>query len=236
MTAVALACAVAVPLAAQAQQQATGEYSRAPVRDPDFRMSRRVLSWAELRTKNIVMQRRDYSCGAAALATLLKYHLGDNVTEDGVLDGLDEILTPEQIQDRIKNGLALADLRRVAVAGGYEAVVTRLSFDQLAQAKVPLLVGIQEGKYKHFVVYRGTNYRWVYLADPIRGQIHLTPCEFVKQWQKNLAMAVGKPGEEVPKTHALSLTSCDLYWGEVNDELIRTLPQDTVTRPFLPHR
>lgn len=210
---------------AQQQQRNSCCILRAPVRDSNHEFSQRVWSWTELRTKNIVMQRRDYSCGAAALATIVKYHLGDNVDEDYFLDGLDKLLTPEQIQDRIKNGLSLADLRRVAVADGYEAVVTRLTFDQLAEAKVPLLVGIAEGKYKHFVVYRGTNYRWVYLADPIRGQVHLTPCEFVQQWQQHLALAVGKPGQDVPKTHALSLTDCDLYWGKNTDQLIRTLPQ-----------
>jgi predicted double-glycine peptidase len=228
MTALAVACVAAMPAGIRAEQkQKTALYPRAPVRDPDFTTSTRVWSWAELRAKNIVMQQRDYSCGAAALATLLRYHLGDNVTEDGVLNGLDQFLTPAEVQDRIKNGLALADLRRVAVAAGYEAVVTKLTFDQLAEAKVPLLVGIEEGKYKHFVVYRGTNYRWVYLADPIRGQIRLTPCDFVKQWQKNLALAVGKPGKDVPKTHALSLTDCDLYWGETTDQLIRTVPERT---------
>jgi predicted double-glycine peptidase len=230
IAALVLACATALPAVVHGQGQQkkkTPQYPRAPIRDPDFRTSRRVLSWAELRTRNIVMQRRDYSCGAAALATLLRYYLGDNVTEDSVLNGLDQILTLDQIRDRIKNGLSLADLRRVTVAGGYEAVVTRLTFEQLGKARVPLLVGIEEGKFKHFVVYRGMNDRWVYLADPMRGQIRLTPCQFTKQWQKNLALAAAKPGKDVPTKHALSLSDCDLYWGETSDQLLRTVPERT---------
>jgi predicted double-glycine peptidase len=170
-----------------------------------------------MRKYHIVMQRRDYSCGAAALATMVRYYLGDPVDEDFFLNRLDAILTPQEVADRIQNGLALADLRRVADKTGYEAVVTRLSFDKLAEAKVPLLVGIDEDDFKHFVVYRGTNYRWVYLADPIRGHIRVTPGHFVCIWQKNLALAVAKPGVDVPEVHGLSLTPCDLFWGETSD-------------------
>jgi predicted double-glycine peptidase len=216
-----------LPVAAQERQ--TVRFPRAPVRDPDHVFSQRVWSWKELRTRNIVMQRRDYSCGAAALATMARYYLGDSVDEDYFLDILDELLTREEIVDRIKNGLALSDLRRAADKAGYEAVVTKLTFEKLADAKVPLLVGITEGEYKHFVVYRGTNFRWVYLADPIRGHIRLTPNEFNRQWQKNLALAISKPDQDVPKTHGLSLTEGDLFWGETSDQLLRTLSERDAT-------
>lgn len=204
-----------------------GQYpgGRVPVRDPEHTFQKRVCSWQELRTHNIVMQTRDYSCGAAALATMARYYLGDPVTEDYFLNRLDALLTPEEVRDRIKNGLALADLRRVADKTGYEAVVTKLSFTKLAEAKVPLLLGIDEDGYKHFVVYRGTNYRWVYLADPIRGQIRVTPRHFICIWQKNLALAISKPGVDVPKVHGLSLTPCDLFYGETSDQLLRTQPE-----------
>ena len=51
----------------------------------------RGLAGAE--TPNIVMQKTDYSCGAAALATICKYYWGDNVDEDLFLRSLDGILT-----------------------------------------------------------------------------------------------------------------------------------------------
>lgn len=212
-----------------AEEQQTVQYPRAPVRDPDHVFSKRVWSWKELRTRNIVMQRRDYSCGAAALATMARYYLDDPVDEDFFLDKLDKLLTRKEVEDRIKNGLALSDLRRVADNAGYEAVVTKLTFEKLSEAKVPLLVGITDGEFKHFVVYRGTNFRWVYLADPIRGHIRLTPNEFNRQWQKNLALAISKPDQDVPKTHGLSLTEGDLYWGETSDQLLRTMSERDAT-------
>ncbi len=231
MTALTLA-AIWVGLAA-AEEQRTEWIPRAPVRDPEHVFARRVWSWRELRTQNIVMQRRDYSCGAAALATLARYYLGDqHASEDYFLDALDGLLTQQEIEDRIENGLALSDLRRVADKTGYEAVVTELSFEKLSEAKVPLLVGIAEDEYKHFVVYRGTNFRWVFLADPIRGHIRLTPNQFIRQWQKNLALAISKPNQDVPKTHALSLSEGDVFWGETTDQLLRTRSErDLTIRP-----
>ncbi len=87
------------------------------------------------------MQKRDFSCGAAALATLAKYYWGDDVTEDHFLRGLDGLLTREEVVDRIKNGLALTDLKKAADKVGYNASIGRLTFQQLTEAKVPLLVG-----------------------------------------------------------------------------------------------
>ena len=78
----ALVGAMAVPslLPAQADQP------RAPLRDQRHEVEVYVPSWKELQRRNIVMQTRDYSCGAAALATVLRYYWGDPVGEDDVLD------------------------------------------------------------------------------------------------------------------------------------------------------
>ena len=46
------------------------------------------------------MQTRDYSCGAAALATILRYYWGDRVGEDDVLLVLLKTLSPEETKDR----------------------------------------------------------------------------------------------------------------------------------------
>lgn len=195
-----------------------------PIRDPGHIASRYVWSWQALKERNVVMQKRDYSCGAAALATLLKYHLGDPVTEDQVLGVLDHLLTLEEVRDRIENGLAMSDLRKAAVKMDYQSVVAKMTLEQLFKAKTPLVVGITEKEYKHFVVYRGTDYRYVYLADPIRGNHRMLINEFAQQWQKNLALAVAKPDEEVRTTSPLMLSGRDIFLGETNEQLLRTVP------------
>ncbi len=201
-----------------------------PVRDGKHIFSRRVRDYRSLKRRNIVMQRRDYSCGAAALATVAKYYWEDNVDEEFFLTILDLILTPEEAEDRVENGLAMADLRKAAVKAGYKAVVGKLSFEKLGGSKVPLIVGITVNDYDHFVVYRGTDGRRVYLADPIRGNLRVPSHVFIKQWQKNAVLAIIKPGKQVKKYSQLSIRGDELFLGEINDQVIRTAGERPITR------
>jgi len=200
---------------------------RSPVRDGARVFQRRVWSWKELHEQNIVMQKRDFSCGAAALATILQYYWGDPVTELQVLTKFDDLFTQDEVRDRIQNGLTLTDLRRAAVKLGYEASIGTLRFDQLGESKVPLIVGITVGEFKHFVVYRGHDGYYAYLADPARGNIRVPISEFVAQWQKNAVLVVAKPGAEPKDWSPLSLRPEEIYHGELN----RVEIQKRLTRP-----
>jgi uncharacterized protein len=196
-----------------------------PVRDPDHTFQLRIRDWLELKQRNIVMQRRDYSCGAAALATVGRYYWGDNVDEDLFLRSLDSILTDEEIVDRIENGLAMSDLRRAAVDVGYQAVVGKTTFEKLLEVKVPVIVGISPEGHDHFVVFRGTDGMWVWVADPIRGNIRMPVQEFTKQWQENAILAIHKKGEKVKTTSPLHVSAEEKQFGETNKQLIRTQAQ-----------
>jgi predicted double-glycine peptidase len=202
-----------------------------PVRDPQHGFQLRVRDWLELKRRNIVMQRRDYSCGAAALATVGKYYWGDNVDEDLFLRSLDSILSNKEIADRIKNGLAMSDLRKAAVDVGYQAVVGKLTFEKLAESKVPVIVGISPGGHDHFVVYRGTDGMWVYVADPIRGNVRMPIREFTKQWQQNAILVIHKPGQKVKTTSPLHVTWEETQLGMTNDQWIRTQAQREAATP-----
>ena len=207
------------------------EPSGAPVRDADRRFRRKVRNYKDLKRQNIVMQQRDYSCGAAALATVSRYYWGDNVDEEFFLTILDHILTLEEAKDRVENGLAMSDLRRAAVEAGYKAIVGKVSFEKLTESKVPLIVGITVDGYDHFVVYRGTDGLYVYLADPIRGNLRIRSHEFIKQWQKNAILAIAKPGTKVKEYSRLSITGEELFLGKINDQVIRTAAERPITRP-----
>ena len=202
-----------------------------PVRDGDHVFQKRVRNYRELKRQNIVMQRRDYSCGAAALATVAYYYWGDNVDEEFFLAILDHLLTAEEAKDRVENGLAMSDLRRAAVEAGYKAIVGKVSFEKLTESKVPLVVGITVDDYDHFVVYRGTDGIYVYLADPIRGNLRVRTHVFIKQWQKNAILAIAKPGTKVKEYSRLSITGEELFLGKLNDQVIRTAGPRQITRP-----
>jgi uncharacterized protein len=194
----------------------------APIRDSEHWFQLKVPNYVTIRNRNIVMQQRDFSCGAACLATICRYYWGDDVTELMVLEALDQLLTPKEADDRIKNGLAMSDLRRAAVKLGYQSVVGTTTFAKLGEMKVPAIVGIQPEGHKHFVVLKGIFGEYVYLADPIRGNIRMPVWEFVQQWQKNAILVVAKPGEKVKKFSPLSLTEADICRGELNKQIIRS--------------
>jgi predicted double-glycine peptidase len=195
-----------------------------PIRDPEHTFQIYVRDWQELKHRNIVMQRRDFSCGAACLATVGKYYWGDNVDEDLFLRALDGILSDEEIVDRIENGLAMTDLRKAAVDVGYQAVVGKTTFAKLMEVKVPVIVGIKPEGHDHFVVYRGTDGMWVYVADPIRGNLRMPICEFTKQWQENAILVIHKPGKKVRTSSPLSVTWEEIHRGDTTDQWIRTQP------------
>jgi uncharacterized protein len=194
---------------------------RAPLRDPDHVFREWVWSWKDIRDRNVVKQNRDYSCGAASLCTLLQFYWGDKVNEQKVLDALDAMLKPAERKERIKNGLSLTDLRRVSVKLGYLASIGTLTFEQLSQSKIPVLVPLTIGKFNHFVVYRGTDGLYAYLADPARGNVRTRIDEFNKQWQKNAILVIAKKDQDLRENAPLSLTAPEVYLGTLNKVIIQ---------------
>jgi uncharacterized protein len=73
-----------------------------------------VRSVLELRRENVMIQKWDLSCGAAALGTLLRYQFGEPVTEKEIARGLmrraEYIGHPELVQ--LREGFSLLDLKR----------------------------------------------------------------------------------------------------------------------------
>ena len=201
---------------------AEAQHYRAPVRDPNHTFQRGVMSYQELQRRNIVMQRRDFSCGAAALATLVRYYWGDPVTEETFLQAIDVLLTdPAERRERIENGLTMTDLRRAAVAEGYLATIGRLTFQKLRESRAPVIVGIVVGEYDHFVVYRGADDYYVYMADPARGNIRIPIWEFMQQWQENAVLIVAKPGVDPPDVSPLAVRGTERSIGLLNRQNVR---------------
>jgi hypothetical protein len=141
-----------------------------------------AMSLKDLRDQNVVKQRFDFSCGAAALATLLRYGFGDSVTESQILVELFNLLSEEEKTAARSMGFSLLHLQRVAQARGYNAQGFRLEPEQLSMLGGPVIVFIEPRGYKHFAVLRGMSGDRVYLADPSRGNIRLPAYSFLKSW------------------------------------------------------
>jgi predicted double-glycine peptidase len=141
-----------------------------------------LKSMKDLRDQKLVKQRFDYSCGAAALATVLRYGFGDEVTERDILKELFDLLPEDEEGLRRKEGFSLLDLQHVAQARGYKAQGFRLEPQYLAKLGGPVIVFIEPRGYKHFAVLRGVRGDRVYLADPSRGNLRMPAYRFLDSW------------------------------------------------------
>lgn len=141
-----------------------------------------LRSWKALRDENLVVQRFDYSCGSAALATLMRYGYGHEVGERDILNAVFEALSGDEAALRKDEGLSLLDLQRVAEARGFRAQGFKLLPENLPKLKGPVIVFISPRGYDHFAVLRGVRGSRVYLADPSRGNLRLPAYRFLDDW------------------------------------------------------
>lgn len=163
-----------------------------------------VKTWKELQEKNIVMQKYDYSCGAASLATLMRYYFQEDVTEQSLLDEIERIFSAEEISIIEDKGLSFLELEKISQAKGYQTASVRLNFSALRELSGPVLVYVQPNGYKHFAILRGVVEDRVFLADPSRGNIRMSVYEFGKEW-KGETLVLGKEGFGLPQHHPLSI-------------------------------
>lgn len=161
----------------------------------------------ELRDRAVVKQKLDYSCGAAALATLLRYYYGEDTTEQEILNRLNSILvnlTQEQWARKKRIGFSLLDLKKVAEQKGYRAAGFELTIDQLKQLAAPVLIYVHPFGYHHFAVLRGIAGDRVYLADPGRGNLRMSLSRFQDEYG-GVIFVLGRPGEESLVSYPLAL-------------------------------
>lgn len=161
---------------------ATGLSAQITIGASGLRADRPMRSMKDLRDAGVVKQRFDFSCGAAALATMLRYGFGDEVTERQILVDLFTGLSDDDKRTAERTGFSLLDLQRVARTRGYEAEGFRLEPGELPMLAGPVIVFIEPRGYKHFAVLRGIRGDRVYLADPSRGNIRMPMHAFLDSW------------------------------------------------------
>jgi len=143
-----------------------------------------VRSLLEMRHHDVIIQSWDLSCGAAALATLLRYEWGDPVTEKQVANGLmarkEYIKNPSIVQ--VREGFSLLDLKRYVQAHGFKGEgFGHLDFNDLIE-NAPIMVPVDALGYNHFVIFRGVIGNRVLLADPAWGNRTMTIDKFKRMW------------------------------------------------------
>jgi predicted double-glycine peptidase len=145
--------------------------------------------------RNIVRQAYDYSCGSAALTTVLQHYLGRNFQERQVMEGLLHYGENERIVDR--RGFSMLDMKRLVTALGFPAGGFKAELKDLIELDHPAIVPIHYAGFKHFVVVKTVKDGRVYIADPSKGNITFTLSRFEEKWDQNVLFVIF-PGNTKP--------------------------------------
>lgn len=161
-----------------------------------------VRSVLDLRFRNMVRQNTDYSCGAAALATILTYYFGEEASEETILNRILSGADEETLKRIMKSGLSLLDLKNFAESLGYRGKGYRLDEAALKRLDRPAIGLVNARGYNHFVVITGIGDGKVYIADPVKGNLVRHFGEFRKMWN-GIVLVFENKGEEKIKSHQL---------------------------------
>jgi predicted double-glycine peptidase len=146
-----------------------------------------VKSMRELRFTSTTRQQYDFSCGSAALATLLTYHYGYPISETTAFKAMWDNGDQNKIR---REGFSLLDMQRYLATIGFKADGFQVPLQKLFDSKLPAIVLISEKGYNHFVVIKGADDGRVLLGDPSSGTRSVTREHFESIWPTRLLFVI----------------------------------------------
>lgn len=139
-----------------------------------------VRSFKEQRFSSIMQQQFDFSCGSAAIASLLSYHYDHSFTEQDVFSGMFSLADPEKVR---LEGFSMLDMKRFLESEGYQADGFRMPLSGLRdKVRLPVIVLLNMNGFRHFVVIKGISEHEVFVGDPARGLKVYPRAEFEDYW------------------------------------------------------
>ncbi|NWN83482.1 MAG: C39 family peptidase [Halomonas sp.] len=144
----------------------------------------------------VIKQEYDFSCGSAAVATLLTYHYQRNTSEAEVFETMIRAGDAEKIQ---RHGFSMLDMKRYLDGSGLNADGFRISLDDFIRIGIPAITMVNTGGYKHFVVVKGIDADNILVGDPAAGTLVVPREKFEQLWS---GMVLGARAEiEVARQH-----------------------------------
>ncbi len=134
----------------------------------------KVKSWNELKNRDIIIQRYDFSCGSASLATILRFFYGKQVTESSIIKRvLGNHIDVNKSKDTASITLSFYDLSKVSEEMGFESVALEVNIKDLKKIKIPVIAHVKIHGIDHFTVLKKIVNGNVYLADPSFGNVEM---------------------------------------------------------------
>ena len=153
----------------------------------------KVTSLKEARFKATTRQQYDFSCGSAALATLLTYHYGYPVTEQSVFEEM--FVRGDQAKIR-REGFSLLDIKTYLNAHQFQADGFAFPLTKLLESGLPAIVLIAENGYHHFVVIKGMIDGRILIGDPSTGTRAVSRESFESTWVNKLLFVIHNKQEQ----------------------------------------
>lgn len=155
-----------------------------------------VMSWWDIPFRSVIRQRYDFSCGSAAVATLLTYHYGRPTPESVPFRAMWDLGDKPVIR---KVGFSMLDMRNYFQSLGYRAEGFKLKPEQLFQVKRPVIVLLDQDGFKHFVVVKGQTKDQILVGDSVLGIKKYSTEDFGKYWNGVALALVDGPIKERPR-------------------------------------
>ena len=152
-----------------------------------LRVGMPVKSMKDLRFQATLRQQYDFSCGSAALATLLTHHYATPTSEQ---DAFRQMYAEGDEQKIRREGFSLLDMQRFLKSRGFTANGFLLPLDKLIEAKLPAIVLVADNGYHHFVVVKGYEDGRILLGDPSRGTRLMARARFESIWANRILFVV----------------------------------------------
>jgi uncharacterized protein len=144
-------------------------------------------SFAERRFNTVYKQQFDFSCGSAALASLLTFHYNDVVSEQAVFLDMFQHGNQPKIQ---KEGFSMLDMKMYLERRGYRSDGFKINLDKLIVGGEPAITIINDKGYMHFVIIKGVDKYKVLVGDPAFGVKVVARHEFEKMWENRILFMI----------------------------------------------
>ncbi len=148
-----------------------------------------IQSIRERKFADLVQQKTDFSCGAAALATILRQAYWLDVDEKQIIEGM--LAHADQDLVRVQ-GFSMLDMKRYVESLGMRARGYRVAAETLTSVRIPVVVLMDIRGYKHFVVLQKVDKGWVYIGDPVLGHKRYKVDDFLKGWNGIIFAVIGQ--------------------------------------------
>lgn len=151
-----------------------------------------VVSWRDMPFQTVKKQALDYSCGSAAVSTLLTHVYGAKTSEGSIFKAMFDAGDKERIR---REGFSLLDMSNYLNDRGYKTKGYKVKLDAIEKNKVPFIALVNDNGYNHFVVVKSIKGPRVLVGDPNKGNVIHHRQVFEKMWNGIALLVVNYAGK-----------------------------------------